>query len=244
MGALSTLRERPGVRLCMEPGIYHFYPQGLPLHRWNISNHDACGGQAAGLLLEGFRDFTLDGGGGRWVFHAQMLPCRVAHSSGVRLENFSLDLARPVYSEGVIREVRPQRMTVWIDPEKYPWHVENGRLVFTGENFRRAMHLWLEMDAKTRAPAWGTEDLYFCTETQKVAAPGHKGGGGRPGADHAEGRGSIFAGSRAQPPGYSPHIPTALPFMPRIPRISAVRTSASTMPRAWAFWPSGAKTSH
>lgn len=66
----------------MEPGIYHFYPQGLPLHRWNISNHDACGGQAAGLLLEGFRDFTLDGGGSRWVFHAQMLPCRVAHSSG------------------------------------------------------------------------------------------------------------------------------------------------------------------
>ena len=105
--------------------------------------------------LEGFRDFTLDGGGSRWVFHAQMLPCRVAHSSGVRLENFSLDLARPVYSEGVIREVRPQQMTVWIDPEKYPWHVENGRLVFTGENFRRAMHLWLEMDAKTRAPAWG-----------------------------------------------------------------------------------------
>ena len=96
LGALlSTLRERPGVRLCMEPGIYHFYPQGLPLHRWNISNHDACGGQAAGLLLEGFRDFTLDGGGSRWVFHAQMLPCRVAHSSGVRLENFSLDLARP-----------------------------------------------------------------------------------------------------------------------------------------------------
>ena len=153
LGALlSTLRERPGVRLCMEPGIYHFYPQGLPLHRWNISNHDACGGQAAGLLLEGFRDFTLDGGGSRWVFHAQMLPCRVAHSSGVRLENFSLDLARPVYSEGVIREVRPQQMTVWIDPEKYPWNVENGRLVFTGENFRRAMHLWLEMDAKTRAP--------------------------------------------------------------------------------------------
>ncbi|MFQ7726747.1 MAG: hypothetical protein ACLRI7_10270 [Ruthenibacterium lactatiformans] len=36
-------------------------------------------------------------------------------------------------------------------PGKYPWNVENGRLVFTGENFRRAMHLWLEMDAKTRA---------------------------------------------------------------------------------------------
>lgn len=199
LGALlSTLRERPGVRLRMEPGIYHFYPQGLPLHRWNISNHDACGGQAAGLLLEGFRDFTLDGGGSRWVFHAQMLPCRVAHSSGVRLENFSLDLARPVYSEGVIREVRPQQMTVWIDPEKYPWHVENGRLVFTGENFRRAMHLWLEMDAKTRAPAWGTEDLYFCTETQKVGLhPAIKAAEGDLVQITLKGGEHFFAGSRA-----------------------------------------------
>ena len=199
LGALlSTLRERPGVRLRMEPGIYHFYPQGLPLHRWNISNHDACGGQAAGLLLEGFRDFTLDGGGSRWVFHAQMLPCRVAHSSGVRLENFSLDLARPVYSEGVIREVRPQQMTVWIDPEKYPWNVENGRLVFTGENFRRAMHLWLEMDAKTRAPAWGTEDLYFCTETQKVGLhPAIKAAAGDLVQITLKGGEHFFAGSRA-----------------------------------------------
>ena len=93
-------------------------------------------------------------------------------------------------------------MTVWIDPEKYPWHVENGRLVFTGENFRRAMHLWLEMDAKTRAPAWGTEDLYFCTETQKV--------GLHPAIKAAEGDlvqitlkgGSIFCGQpRRQPAG-------------------------------------------
>lgn len=247
LGALlSTLRERPGVRLRMEPGIYHFYPQGLPLHRWNISNHDACGGQAAGLLLEGFRDFTLDGGGSRWVFHAQMLPCRVAHSSGVRLENFSLDLARPVYSEGVIREVRPQRMTVWIDPEKYPWNVENGRLVFTGENFRRAMHLWLEMDAKTRAPAWGTEDLYFCTETQKVGLhPAIKAAAGDLVQITLKG-GEHFLRAAAPATGwYSGTIPALpLPFMPRIPRISAVRTSASTMPRAWAFWPSGAKTSH
>lgn len=230
----------------MEPGIYHFYPQGLPLHRWNISNHDACGGQAAGLLLEGFRDFTLDGGGSRWVFHAQMLPCRVAHSSGVRLENFSLDLARPVYSEGVIREVRPQQMTVWIDPEKYPWNVENGRLVFTGENFRRAMHLWLEMDAKTRAPAWGTEDLYFCTETQKVGLhPAIKAAAGDLVQITLKG-GEHFLRAAAPATGwYSGTIPALpLPFMPRIPRISAVRTSASTMPRAWAFWPSGAKTPH
>ncbi|MFR2590499.1 MAG: hypothetical protein ACLS9Y_08800, partial [Ruthenibacterium lactatiformans] len=46
------------------------------------------------------------------------------------------------------------------------------------------------------------------------AAPGHKGGGGRPGADHAEGRGAFFCGQpRRQPAGIpapSPHCPCRL----------------------------------
>ncbi|MFQ7726746.1 MAG: hypothetical protein ACLRI7_10265 [Ruthenibacterium lactatiformans] len=49
--------------------------------------------------------------------------------------------------------------------------------------------------------------------------------------------GEHFAGSRAGNRWYSGTIPGTAPavYAARIPRISAVRTSASTMPRAWAF---------
>lgn len=93
LGALlSTLRERPGVRLCMEPGIYHFYPQGLPLHRWNISNHDACGGQAAGLLLEGFRDlhWTAEAAGGSFTHRCSRAASRTAAACGLRIFPWTL----------------------------------------------------------------------------------------------------------------------------------------------------------
>ena len=95
------------------------------------------------------------------------------------LENFPWTFASvPFIPEGVIRAVRPQQMTVWIDPEKYPWNVENGRLVFTGK-FSAAPCTcgWRWMQRPARRP-WGTEDLYFCTETQKVETPAAKGGGG------------------------------------------------------------------
>lgn len=164
---MAALKGRTGIVLRMEPGEYHFYPQ-LPLQKLHISNHDACDGLAVGILLKNMNEFTLDGGGGKWIFHTGMLPLYMEGGSGILLKNFSVDYARPVYSQGEILEVSKQRMLVRIDGEKYPWYVENNRLIFQGEDFAYAVHLCLEMDAKTHAPAYGTEDLYFCTETQSV----------------------------------------------------------------------------
>lgn len=165
---LSALADRHDICLRMEPGEYHFYPKGVDTHSWHISNHDYCGAQAVGVLLKGLRHFTLDGGGSRWILHSEILPCCVMDCEDVCLKHFSVDHARPVYSQGIIRQAGPQQMTVWIDSEAYPWYLKDGKLYFQGENFPNAVHLCLEMDAKTNAPAWGTEDLYFCTETQKV----------------------------------------------------------------------------
>ncbi len=164
---MKALEGQTGIVLRMEPGEYHFYPQ-LPLKKLHISNHDACDGLAVGLSLKGIRDFTLDGGGSRWIFHTGMLPVHLENCNGLLLKKFSVDYHRPVYSQGEILEVSRQRMLVRIDGEKYPWYAERDRLIFQGEDCENAVHLCLEMDANTRGPAYGTEDLYFCTETQKV----------------------------------------------------------------------------
>lgn len=164
---MAKLEGERGIVLRMEPGEYHFYPKP-PLRKMHISNHDACDGLAAAFVLRRLTDFELDGGGSRWIFHTGMLPLSVENCCGVSLKNFSMDYFRPVYSQGEILEVSRQSMVVRIDPEKYPWYVKDNRLIFRGENFANAVHLCLEMNAKTQAPACGTEDLYFCTEKQKV----------------------------------------------------------------------------
>lgn len=164
---MAHLRGERGIVLRMEPGEYHFYPR-LPLRKLHISNHDDCGGVAVAFYPEGMQDFTLDGGGSRWIFHGGMLPLHIVNCDGVILQNFSLDYDSPVYSQGEILEAGRQRMRVRIDAEQYPWYVEGNRLIFKREDFAYAVHLCLEMDRKTHAPAYGTEDLYFCTEKQKV----------------------------------------------------------------------------
>lgn len=164
---MESLQNETGIVLHLEPGEYHFYPQ-LPPQKLHISNHDACGGLAVAVSLKGMRDFTLDGRDSRWIFHTLQLPVHMENCDRVLLKNFSVDFARPFYSQGEILEVNRQRMVVRIDPEKYDWHVQNNRLIFRGENFEHTVNLCLEMDAKTRAPAYGTEDLYFCTEARNT----------------------------------------------------------------------------
>ena len=74
-GGAAVHARKAGVRLRMEPGMRSLYPQGLPLHGGTSRTTMRAAGRRPGCLLRGFRDFTLDGGGSRWVFHAQMLPC-------------------------------------------------------------------------------------------------------------------------------------------------------------------------
>lgn len=164
---MADLKDKTGIVLRLELGEYHFYPQ-LPLRKLHISNHDACGGLAVAVSLKGMKDFTIDGAGSRWIFHTGQLPVFIENCNVILLKNFSVDYARPVYSQGEILEVDRQRMVVRIDPERYPWYAEKNRLVFRGEDFEHAVHLCLEMDAKTHGPAYGTEDLYFCTEMQRT----------------------------------------------------------------------------
>ena len=243
--ALEALRAKRGVTLCLEPGEYHFYPRHAPCRELCISNHDPEPRRPIAFLLEGFHGLCVNGGGSRFVFHTEILPFYIASSRGVRLENFSLDYARPAYSEGEILSVQPQEMMVRIDPAKYPWQVRQGRLVFWGENFCHPLHLWLELDAETGAPAWGTDDLYFRTARQtrgldlcaEAIAPDL--------VRLTLSGLSAFLRRAARATGwFSVTIPAPIPGF-TLPTAATWRwkTSRSATPRAWPFWPSDARGS-
>lgn len=165
--ALAALQKSRDTVLAFTPGEYHFYPQNAPCRSLHISNHVACPQYTIAFLLEEFSNFTLDGAGSRFIFHTELMPFCLTRCNGVTLRNFSIDYARPAYSEGEILAVSAQQMTVRIDPARYPWQVHQNKLWFSGEGFAFPLQLWLEMDGKTGAPAYGTEDLYLCTDASE-----------------------------------------------------------------------------
>lgn len=166
--AFSQLKGMGDVSLLLEPGEYHFYPQDGIAGNFNISNHHQCEKRMTAFWLEGFNHLEINGAGSRFVFHTDILPFYIHECNNLCLSGFSVDYAAPAYSEGRIVSVEPQKMVVEIDSGKYRWQVKDNCLYFYGENFCHPLHLWLEMDATSGGPAYGTDDLYFCTPQQKA----------------------------------------------------------------------------
>lgn len=163
--ALLKLQGIKDAVLQFEPGEYHFYPQYGRNGHFCISNHDNYGWEerSVAFWLEDFENLEIDGAGSRFIFHTEILPFYIGKCKGVSLKDFSVDYAFPAYSEAEIVSVEPQRMVIRIDPQKYKWEIKDNCLYFQGEHFRYPMHLWLEMDGVSGGPAYGTDDLYFCT---------------------------------------------------------------------------------
>lgn len=166
--ALYKMQGKQNVSLLLEPGEYHFYPQYAARDSFWISNHHKCAERAVAFLLEKMEDFEIDGAGSRFIFHTDILPFYIHESNGIRLKNFSVDYHIPAYSEGEIVSVSTQKMVVKINPEMYKWQVKDNHLYFSGENYCYPLHLCMEMDKVSGGPAYGTDDLYFCTSEQKV----------------------------------------------------------------------------
>ncbi len=166
--ALCKLREMKHVSLVLERGEYHFYPQyGTKGNFW-VSNHHKCAERTIAFCMENFNDFEIDGAGSSFIFHTDILPFSIHGSRNIRFKNFFVDYAVPAYSEGKIVSVEPQKMIVKIESAKHKWHIEDNCLYFEGENFCCPLHLCLEMDGESGGPAYGTDDLYFCTKEQKT----------------------------------------------------------------------------
>lgn len=166
--ALNKLQGMRDVSLLLAQGEYHFYPQYGTKGNFHISNHHKCAERTTAFRIENFEHFEIDGAGSRFVFHTDILPFYIHKSNGISFKNFSVDYDVPAYSEGKIVSIDSQKMVVEIDSEKYKWHIEDNCLYFSGENFCCPLHLCLEMDGISGGPAYGTDDLYFCTREQKT----------------------------------------------------------------------------
>ncbi len=94
-----------------------------------ISNNDE-GLKRIVFLIENMKNLTVDGQGSDFVFYGFVNPFVVEDSSNITFKNFTVDVARPFHSEGIIESFEKDGFIVKI-PENFPYRVREGVLEFT-----------------------------------------------------------------------------------------------------------------
>ncbi len=117
-------------RISFEKGTYHFGCAGAHERYLFVSNNDS-GLKAVVFLIEKADSITIDGGGASFVFHGNVSPFAAINSRNVKFENFSVDVSRPLVSEGKILEADSGGIVVEF-PENFPYCVSRGTLQFRG----------------------------------------------------------------------------------------------------------------
>ncbi len=154
--ALESCAEEAVIKFL--EGEYHFYPESAFEKYYYISNN-RHGLKRVAFPIIGKKNITIDGGGSRFIFHGEIVPFVVENSEHITLKNFSVDWDRPFYSEGIITAADETGVTLEVDRQRYPYHFENGQMIFEGEGWARSFSEGVfEIDPVIGGPAYLSGD--------------------------------------------------------------------------------------
>jgi len=90
-----------------------------------------------GFDLRRLKNVTIEGNGSEFIFHGNMQIALLEDCENITLRNFSVDWERPYISQAEIVEATADYLDVRIDKEQYPYLIENGKIMFTGEGWKQ-----------------------------------------------------------------------------------------------------------
>ncbi|MGJ5819748.1 alpha-1,3-galactosidase-related protein [Paludibaculum fermentans] len=155
--ALDACRQSRAAKLVFSAGQYDFWPTHASEKYLFVSNNDE-GLKRIVFDLTGFNGLEIDGRGARFVFHRGVNPFLLDHARNITIRNLSLDWKRTFHSEAKIVAVGKDTVDLAIS-EAYPFKLENGLLIFTGEDKEVvAFQNVLEFDPVKRETAYMARD--------------------------------------------------------------------------------------
>ncbi|MDR2674228.1 MAG: hypothetical protein LBC18_04995 [Opitutaceae bacterium] len=127
-----------------------------------------------GIQADGLKNVVIDGGGSEFVFHGIMGAASVFNSENITLRDFTVDWDRPFIVQGVIQDTTDEWVDVKFDAGRHPFEIENEKIRFLGEDWRRRIDgysLLYEKDTKeivhdTRDNPLGPIDKIFNTRAE------------------------------------------------------------------------------
>ncbi len=168
---LESVKDRPEVTLFFPRGTYDFHPENaIEMYR-AVANHDN-GLKRFGFPVFDHKNLTIDGDGSTFMFHGRMIPVSVDRSSNVTLKNFSIDWTHSFHAELTVvqRDETDQSFVVETDPERYPYTIAGGKILFHRYGQDDPIGSNIVFDPKTSAPIVGTGDYRVNSRRAKITA--------------------------------------------------------------------------
>ena len=160
--ALEACKEHESAVLVFPKGRYDFYaPEGDR--------------RIVGLQIIGQKNLTLDGEGSEFIFHGILGVGSLTDSRNVTLRNFSVDWDRPLIAQGTILDTTDEHIDIKFDKAAYPFEIEDGKIFFLGEGWRRQIDGYtLLFDKTTKELVYKTRDYaigfnFFNTKSEEIA---------------------------------------------------------------------------
>lgn len=117
-------------------GRYDIYPDKAFKRTLYVSNTTGADTSVAeksiGILVEGMRNVTIDGGGSQFMFHGKMTTFAAIESENVSFRNYSVDFQVPTVVDVTVESVEGNSATVYV-PECYNYRVENGGVTWSSD---------------------------------------------------------------------------------------------------------------
>ncbi|MGV8094150.1 MAG: right-handed parallel beta-helix repeat-containing protein [Mangrovibacterium sp.] len=156
--AVNVCKKYPASILIFEKGRYDFWPDSTHVKEYFESNTTVNNPKKLGVLLYGCKGLTLDGGGADFIFHGAMQPFTVDSSENIIIRNVNIDWDIPLTAQGKVLETSSRKIDLKIDTVQFPYEIANGKLIFTGENWKAESRWFMEYEAETHRIAPGTGD--------------------------------------------------------------------------------------
>ncbi len=155
---LEALANEKTTVVTIPKGVYHFYcDQGL-IQEHFISNHDQDNPKSVGISFQNLKNVVFDGSGSTFIFHGKMLPIVLKNCANCTLKNFKIDFSEPSICQVKVLANKPEGITIEIAPNA-KYEIEEGRLFFSGTQWRYSPGTGIAFEEKTRRLVFTTSDV-------------------------------------------------------------------------------------
>lgn len=153
---ISEARGMKSIRIFIDEGQYHFYPEKAFEKYCYVSNHDNTMRRIAFPII-GFENLEIIGKNADFIFHGPMMPFDIEDSKNIKISGINIDWHVPLHSEAMVVANNQKRGTfdLQID-EGYPYVIRNNKLFFIKEGYEHDLGRAILFDPERKAVAYNT----------------------------------------------------------------------------------------
>ncbi|HEX5025969.1 MAG TPA: hypothetical protein VFV68_11895, partial [Agriterribacter sp.] len=137
--AIAFCKTKKNVTLVLPGGRIDLWTEGSEKRELYISNSTEDDSlpkvKHIAFLMDGFKDFTIEGNNTLVVLHGKMVSFAILNSENIHIKNLQFDYERPTMSELSIVSASSQSIEAAVHPDSKYW-IDNGKLTWYGEGWK------------------------------------------------------------------------------------------------------------